>query len=160
MFKKTGYFGSIWSADKSARRTLNDMLHDRGGQFVVSVPADNPKLYVSADVIVDRKTFRSDRVLFDTGAFVSGISKDILPAVPTGIMSVATAYGVGSGAMDTFTFPACISLPGGIEFNGIDLWILDIPERIADVIIGMDLISRGDLTLKRDGEAIVFTFQV
>ncbi len=161
MFTRIGYFVSVLKAVKEL--TLNEMidsLSPAGGHFEKRVAANNPRLYVTAEITINGVTYRTDKALFDTGAFVSGASREFLPPALSESGVKGIAYGVGSGPAETPICRASISLPGGITFPDVELWLLSLPENVADVIIGMDLIAAGELRLERDEESLLFSFKV
>lgn len=112
-------------------------------------------------MIMARATYHSDGIpvmaRFDTGATVSCISEDIVnqlgaPVYSTGLIRSATGETIVNKYILVLDFNENMRV-GGILTYAADLSHLED----TDFIIGMDIISLGDLTVKRDG---TFLFQI
>jgi hypothetical protein len=51
-------------------------------------------------------------------------------------------------------------LPGGITFHNVEVWDVDLSDHGTDVIIGMDIISRGKLVVETVDGIPMFSFSV
>lgn len=112
-------------------------------------------------MIMARATYHSEGIpvmaRFDTGATVSCISNDIVeqlhaPVYSTGIIRSATGETQVNKYMLVLDFKENMRI-GGILTYAADLAGLDD----TDFIIGMDIISLGDLTVRKDG---TFVFEI
>jgi hypothetical protein len=95
--------------------------------------------------------------LWDTGATNSVITKKVaekLGLIPTGVSIV---HGV-SGQIQVETYSVNISLP-----NNVMILSLRVTEGILgdfDVLIGMDVISKGDFVINNSNNQTIFSFQI
>ena len=96
--------------------------------------------------------------LWDTGATQSVISQNVVDScglVPTGITDVHHAQGI---VKDVPVFLVNIGLPNRVAFVGVRVTKGVFPG--ADVLIGMNIISRGDFAVtNRDGRT-KFSFRI
>lgn len=95
--------------------------------------------------------------IWDTGATASVITQDVITACglkPTGMTRV---HGVG-GEQDAETFLINIRLPNDVAFGNVQVTRGRIRE--AQVLIGMDIITWGDLSLTNLNGKTVFSFRV
>lgn len=94
--------------------------------------------------------------IWDTGASASAISKkvvDSLGLIPTGKGKSSTAAGV----VDVDIYTVNILLPCKVGFSSMPVSCNDIGN--VDVLIGMDIISRGDFSITNRNGKTKFTFQ-
>ena len=108
------------------------------------------------------KEFHIDRALFDTGSNVTILNPKVIPSnAPPG--DEACMHGPNS-SWTAKTYCCTISLgPGNIILDNVpvvdfDLEVFDTVD--IDLIIGMDIITLGELTVKRKGKIPVFHFQI
>lgn len=97
------------------------------------------------------------QALWDTGASVTTISASLaksLGLIPIGFENVAHAQGVGTAKV----YKINILLPNGIEFYSLK--VLEGNLTGFDVLIGMDIISNGDLAITHSDGKTTFTFQI
>lgn len=96
--------------------------------------------------------------LWDTGATSSVITERVVQRCnlsPTGMTEVNTA----AGASITSTFLVSIGLPNNVWFSDIRVTLGQLSNNI-DILIGMDIICRGDFAIThRDGKTI-FSFRI
>lgn len=95
--------------------------------------------------------------LWDTGATGSCISKNVvqnLDLIPTGKTNIHTP----SGFSDRNTYMLDMTLPNNIRINGVRAIDSEIADQGLDVLIGMDIICMGDLSVSNKRET-VFTFR-
>lgn len=94
--------------------------------------------------------------IWDTGASASVITQHVVDACglkPTGMMRVNHAGGVA----DQETYLVNIALPNAVGFHSLS--VTKAPLTGTHLLIGMDIISQGDLAISnKDGETI-FTFR-
>jgi hypothetical protein len=93
--------------------------------------------------------------MWDTGANITCISKALahrLNLKVDGRATVASANGINSVYMHLVD----IELPNGLCFNEVKVLSCDLVTE--DVLIGMDIISRGDFAYSTAGGATTFSF--
>lgn len=96
--------------------------------------------------------------LIDTGAMVSAVSKRVaeymqLPV--TGSQEVVTANG-HTDVVDTHVIN--IGMGGDVRFPMIQVSCIDMDDE--DLIIGMDLLSQGDLVISNSDNHTIFMFKI
>ena len=97
------------------------------------------------------------KALIDTGAMCTCISSrvaDFLSLQPTGTMIIT---GANNHSDLVNTHIVNLTLGGEIRFEMIKVPRLNMTDQ--DLIIGMDLISKGDMVLKNSSDGTVFMFQ-
>jgi hypothetical protein len=95
--------------------------------------------------------------LWDTGASASVITPAVVKACalkPIGMKQVHTA----GGTLEAETFLVNIGLPNKVAFPNVEVTLSKTIQG-ADLLIGMDLITRGDFSITNQGDATVFTFR-
>lgn len=95
--------------------------------------------------------------LWDTGATHSMISIDVAnecDLIPTGIAKLRTA----GGEVDSPTYLVSMWLPNFVCFPSLPVALLRPPHDL-DLLIGMDIIGRGDFAVTNFGGETVFTFR-
>lgn len=95
-------------------------------------------------------------VLWDTGA--TGSMLNVAIATKLNLEAVGfTKYQHADGITETAIYAAGLEFQGGLKIGEIDLMGLsDIHD--FDMLIGMDIISRGDFRIKNEDGNSVFTF--
>lgn len=96
--------------------------------------------------------------LWDTGATCSAISKDVvdkLDLVSLGKQKIKTP----SGPKIVNTYMVNITLPNDLEMN--DWYVIDseIGDQKLDLLVGMDVISKGDFSVSNYNGKTTFTFR-
>lgn len=126
--------------------------------FTVGYTAVVNKLIVDA-TICSQATSKVVRSLWDTGATGTCISQEIaeeLSLVPCGKAIINTP----SGQRESNTYLIDLVLPNDVTVH--DLKVTDAilaPQRIG-LLVGMDIISRGDLAVSHHSDKTVFTFRM
>ena len=95
--------------------------------------------------------------LWDTGATNSAITDKVIAKCglkPTGMVKVGTA----AGEVDTETYLVNVALPNRVAFSNMTVTRGDL--RGTDLLIGMDIINKGDLALTNFNGKTVFSFRV
>ena len=128
--------------------------------FEINIPLNSSKIMFNAEVSKfttdgepDFKTFSA---IIDTGATITCVSPSIaakLGLEQIGLMRVA---GVHNSTEDCPLYSAEIRLDGGIV---LDQSVVGAKPAGSDILIGMDLLSRGDFSLShnKNGE-MIFSF--
>lgn len=97
--------------------------------------------------------------LWDTGAARSVIAQRIVDRLE--LKPVRTAHLIGvHGVQETETYSVDVFLPNGVEFYGLEVIKGNPPAFWWDMLIGMDIISRGDFSLKQRGVYTELSFSV
>lgn len=154
---KIGYLGILDKVKNGAEPAAP--AADSCKSFTLSYDPDDPKLYSYAKITVGDKTFITDKALWDTGATITAISYAVareLDALPsdTGISISAT------DRSDSDIYLATVELPGGIVFHDVELWDIDLADHGAEIVIGMDIISRGTLVIGTTDGLPTFSFRI
>lgn len=95
--------------------------------------------------------------IWDTGATASVVSRRVIDKCglkPTGMAQAHTAGGI----VPTETYLVNIMLPNGVGFSNITVTRGDLSEG-ADILIGMDIITRGDFVITNKNGNTVFSFR-
>ena len=96
--------------------------------------------------------------IWDTGATRSVISQKVVEACGLEAIGVQKVYHAQGEASDVEAFLVNIGLPNNVEFQGLRVTLGVL--RSADVLIGMDIIGRGDFAVtNRDGKT-KFSFRI
>lgn len=103
--------------------------------------------------------YRVDRALWDTGATVSGISERLaeemkIQPVDTGVMLTP------SGQKDIVYYLVDIHMSEDMVFRNVKIGAYPLESHDVDFLVGMDIISRGNLNISNTGEGTKFTFEI
>lgn len=115
------------------------------------------KLKTVADVSYNGKSMKCI-TLWDTGATCSAISTEVvkkLGLVPLGQQEIRTP----SGKKIANTYMVNITLPNDLEMNDWYVIDSDIGDQNLDLLVGMDVISKGDFSVSNYDGKTVFTFR-
>lgn len=116
------------------------------------------RLVSDAEIIYNGKKINTDRVLWDTGATQSCISKKVaneLGLTSENTKNVTTAV----GKRDVKIYNVDIKLPSGYIISNTDVLESDIEEQSIDLLIGMDIICKGDFSVSNFNGKTVFSFR-
>ena len=100
--------------------------------------------------------FLTVRALWDTGATFSVISREKAAALGLAPVDFSCAY-TANGWYETPVYRIDVLLPNGIMVKGLRVSQSDL--MVCDMLLGMDVISLGDLHLTNDGNT-VFSFHI
>ena len=152
---KIAYFGTL---DKVVDRRQSSAGHCRKKKsFTLSYDPDDPKLYSSAKITIGGQTVYTDKALWDTGTTISAISHSTARQFDAPPSESGTSISATSRS-DSDIYLATIELPGGIIFHDVEMWDVDLSDHGAEVVIGMDIISRGRLTVETIHGVPTFSF--
>lgn len=104
-----------------------------------------------------RPTAVAFSALWDTGASHSAITANVVKKCglkPTGMKRVETA----DGGSDKETFLVNILLPNGVGIAGLE--VACVNTKGADVLLGMDIITRGDFSITNQNGNTKFSFRL
>lgn len=97
--------------------------------------------------------------LWDTGASVTCISSDVvtrLGLVATGKKTIKTP----SGSSTVNTYLISVTLPDNMNIPDVEVCDSKIGDQGFDVLIGMDIITKGDFAVSNFNGTTVFTFRI
>ena len=84
--------------------------------------------------------------IWDTGATGSVITQKVVDACGLAPITMAQVHGVNSSGMSE-VYLVNIYLPNHVVFIGVHVIKGELPESGADILIGMDIITRGDFAV-------------
>lgn len=96
--------------------------------------------------------------IWDTGATASAITENVVKKCglkPTGMVQVKTAGGIVNNAP---TYLVSLMLPNKVGFTS--LRVTELPIESADILIGMDVIVRGDFSVTNYQGRTVFSYRI
>ena len=99
------------------------------------------------------------KALWDTGATGTCISYDVvnkLSLIATGKKNIQTPS--GTGVVNTYLID--IQLPNNVNIKDVEVCDSEIGSQGIDVLIGMDIINLGDLSVSNYNNATVFSFRL
>lgn len=95
--------------------------------------------------------------IWDTGATNSAITQNVVDACGLVATGIAQVHGV-SGSSQVETYLVNLGLPDKVIFYGVRVTKAQLPG--ADILIGMDIIVRGDFAVTNFNGATKFSFRV
>lgn len=116
------------------------------------------RLFATADITIGALTIPNARLLFDTGATESVVyvtdAVRRIGAEPydTGVVRMAD----GSLA-DVLYYESVVSFPCGIRLSTDLIDVMEADVSFADMVVGMDIISKGTLTVYGKEKRFAFT---
>ena len=155
----TGY---IFSVTVPSKQIEKDMIVIKPGTICSYIIGDL-KPCIEADVLIDGKSVHIDRALFDTGSNITAINPRIAPAVSSTNGDKMVIHGTDrSGEAVTHYCSICLGsgeiVLQNVPVQAFDLDIYDHTD--IDLIIGMNVITLGELSVKKKGFLPIFTFSI
>lgn len=95
--------------------------------------------------------------LWDTGAEISAISANVVSALGLIPFSSALSFHAG-GSKPTNLYKVNIMLPNGVGFH--TLTVMEAVLKDCDVLVGMDIITRGDFAITHSDGNTTFSFRI
>ncbi len=126
--------------------------------FTSRFPGMSNRLTNEVCITVDEKDM-SVTALWDTGATNSCISEEVvtnLGLIPTGKVNMQTP----AGNAEHNTYLVDIKLPNNVLINDLQVSDSKIGSQGIGMLVGMDIISKGDLAVSNYKEKTVFTFRI
>lgn len=126
--------------------------------FTSSYEIISNRLINKSVVKIKDDTYKAE-TLWDTGATISCISHDVvqkLKLVPTGKRTISTP----SGKEEVNTYLVDIELLNGVNIDDIEVCETEIGKQQIDLLVGMDIINRGDFSVSNFNGKTVFTFSI
>lgn len=127
--------------------------------FTIEYRSGISKFLKSEVVISSEGNTTKGVALWDTGATGTCISTNVvkkLGLVPTGMMDIQTP----SGKSRVNTYLVTIKLPNDLIIPDVKVCDTAIGEQGIEMLIGMDIITKGDLAVSNYNSRTVFTFRV
>jgi hypothetical protein len=117
-------------------------------------------VYVAVDLLTDEavKRVKVQRSLWDTGASVSLISSRVVKVLGLNSIGKSGVSGYNEGVDVKDTYLVHIGLPTGDIVTNIMAMEFDSDEY--DVVIGMDVICKGDLAVTNYNNQTTFSFRI
>lgn len=144
---KTGHLGII-DGKRTAPKT---------NTFSLAYDSEQLKLLSPAKIEVGNKTILTDKAVWDTGANITMVSEKVTGKLSGDPVEEADTHGIG-GTDKTRIYMGNVEFPGGIIFDDVTIWIQDLRDLDFEVIIGMDVISRGRLVVEERKGIPTFSF--
>lgn len=129
----------------------NSILRKLETPCFVSVAAANGRVSVRPSSI----QFRS---IWDTGATVSMVSKRVVDALGLPVEGLINIRHAGGEAVGVPTYRVDLLLYNNVQLEDIRVGLVNVRE--IDVIIGMDIINRGDFAVSNRNGATSFSFRI
>lgn len=97
------------------------------------------------------------KALWDTGATISSITKDVVDKLKIQPYSIGEVYHA-QGKSDTNMYMVNIFLPNRVAVSAVK--VLEGVLHGCDMLIGMDVISHGDFSITHKNGGTIFSFQI
>lgn len=126
--------------------------------FTVDYVGLSPQLRTTVYVTSCEKTVEA-AALWDTGATGTCISERVvseLGLIPTGMELISTP----SGGLEANTYLVDIHLPNKVTVRNVKVMDSKIGDQGVDVLVGMDIITRGDFAVSCFGGNTCFSFRI
>lgn len=104
-----------------------------------------------------RPTMEPFVAIWDTGATMSAITESVVTKCGLKPIGMIQVEGVG-GLQDSETYVINIGLPNGVGFPSVTVTLAKI--RDAQMLIGMDIITKGDFAVTNVGGNTTFSFRI
>ena len=134
------------------------MMIEPNQAFTSSYQGLSLQLRNKVDIFANGKKVEVD-ALWDTGATNTVISRKVvsdLALISTGIMRVKTP----SGSNDYNTYLVNIGLPNHVTITDVCVCDSEIGDQGVGVLIGMDIITKGDFSVSNYNGITRFTFRI
>lgn len=142
-----GMFGGIKRVPK--KKKSFKLLYDK----------EKPVLYSYAKITIGDKVFATDKAMWDTGATITIATHRIAKEFDADPVDTGTSISA-TDRSDSDIYLATLELPGGIVFENVEVWDIDLEVHNADIVIGMDIISQGRLVVETVNGIPMFSFEI
>ena len=129
-----------------------------GSAFTVKYKSINKKLITKIEITYSGNTMNAV-ALWDTGATDCCISRrvvDTLSLVATGKISMQTPNGVSNAN----TYLVDVRLPNNVKIDDVRVADSEIGLQGIDMLIGMNIINKGDLSVSNHNDVTTFSFRM
>ncbi|MBR3597856.1 MAG: hypothetical protein IKL47_12880 [Clostridia bacterium] len=127
--------------------------------FIVSHFNEPGKALESYVAVGGEGSMMAVNALWDTGSTESLISENIVKMIDP-ILKSKAKYVTKDTVIESETYAVSLSLSEEITFRDVLVKKADLSEKNVDIIIGMDIISRGDFEIRNYNNLIEFAFRI
>ena len=127
--------------------------------FIVSHFIEPGKALESYVAVGGEGSMMAVNVLWDTGSTESLISEKIVKMIEP-ILKNKSKYVTRDVVIECETYAVSLSLSDEITFRDVLMKKADLSDKNVDIIIGMDIISRGDFEIRNYNNLVEFAFRI
>ena len=127
--------------------------------FIVSHFNEPGKALESYVAVGGESSMMAVNALWDTGSTESLISEKIVKMIEP-ILKNKSKYVTRDVVIECETYAVSLSLSDEITFRDVLMKKADLSDKNVDIIIGMDIISRGDFEIRNYNNLIEFAFRI
>lgn len=127
--------------------------------FIVSHFNEPGKALESYVAVGGEGSMMAVNALWDTGSTESLISEKIVKMIEP-ILKNKSKYVTRDVIIECETYAVSLSLSDEITFRDVLMKKADLSEKNVDIIIGMDIISRGDFEIRNYNNLVEFAFRI
>ena len=127
--------------------------------FIVSHFIEPGKALESYVAVGGEGSMMAVNALWDTGSTESLISEKIVKMIEP-ILKSKAKYVTKDTVIESETYAVSLSLSDEITFRDVLMKKADLSDKNVDIIIGMDIISRGDFEIRNYNNLVEFTFRI
>ena len=127
--------------------------------FIVSHFIEPGKALESYVAVGGEGSMMAVNALWDTGSPESLISEKIVKMIEP-ILKSKAKYVTKDTVIESETYAVSLSLSDEITFRDVLMKKADLSDKNVDIIIGMDIISRGDFEIRNYNNLVEFAFRI
>ncbi|MBQ5328326.1 MAG: hypothetical protein J6J15_03985 [Oscillospiraceae bacterium] len=127
--------------------------------FIVSHFNEPGKALESYVAVGGEGSMMAVNALWDTGSTESLISEKIVKMIEP-ILKSKAKYVTRDVVIECETYAVSLSLSDEITFRDVLMKKADLSDKNVDIIIGMDIISRGDFEIRNYNNLVEFAFRI
>ena len=127
--------------------------------FIVSHFIEPGKALESYVAVGGEGSMMAVNALWDTGSTESLISEKIVKMIEP-ILNNKSKYVTRDVVIECETYAVSLSLSDEITFRDVLMKKADLTDKNVDIIIGMDIISRGDFEIRNYNNLVEFAFRI
>lgn len=127
--------------------------------FIVSHFIEPGKALESYVAVGGEGSMMAVNALWDTGSTESLISEKIVKMIEP-ILKNKSKYVTRDVVIECETYAVSLSLSDEITFRDVLMKKADLSDKNVDIIIGMDIISRGDFEIRNYNNLVEFAFKI
>lgn len=127
--------------------------------FIVSHFIEPGKALESYVAVGGEGSMMAVNALWDTGSTESLISEKIVKMIEP-ILNNKSKYVTRDVVIECETYAVSLSLSDEITFRDVLMKKADLSDKNVDIIIGMDIISRGDFEIRNYNNLVEFAFRI
>ena len=127
--------------------------------FIVSHFIEPGKALESYVAVGGDGSMMAVNALWDTGSTESLISEKIVKMIEP-ILKSKAKYVTKDTVIESETYAVSLSLSDEITFRDVLMKKADLSDKNVDIIIGMDIISRGDFEIRNYNNLVEFAFRI